>query len=244
MLPGEGLLIRRACLLVWLLAPVVAGAQILPPDWSIPGLLTDPVEVPTEMKVNGLPLRLRVARSSWQADTLFRHFYRVFEDAGFYIPPERDQVRVAKSIQITGVETGRGITVTLILTPEKDGTTTVVMGQADFSRFQDPGEKDDEVPLMPGALYPLRTQTEGGWSTGYETSAQPDAILSHYDRELAKQGYKKAADGSYHKGDKWIRVTIHRGSDGLQSVLATHYGLVTQEGPKGQEDQRDQQGKK
>ncbi len=215
----------------WLLAcaalvlPLTAGAQILPADWTIPGVVAGEVTVPSEIWVEGIPTRIRVANSTWKADDLFRHYFVLFQKSRFYIPPEKEQLRVGGSIQLTGMEVGSDVTVTVVLTPMPDKTTKVILGQADFARYRKPGAADDEIPLGPGADKPLRTHAEGLQSVGYGTAAADSALFQHYDRELTKRGFKKVKEGVYDNGKKQFRVTINHSADGKKHVLASEMAV-------------------
>jgi hypothetical protein len=220
LLPRSQLQLRnRTLLLAGLLLPSVSGAQLLPPDFSVPGQVEEVAEVPKETWVDGVPTRFRAAMSRWKPNELFRHYYRVFEDAGFYIPPEKEQLAVSKSLQLTGVDTGASQTHTIILTPMPNGLTSVLMGEADFARYQKPKPQDDGTLLPLGATHVLRSKGEGFWTLMYEVPMSPENIRAHHEKDLIARGYRKAEGGDYVKDSEFIRVSVETGKNGVQRVL-------------------------
>ena len=219
MLHGAELQLKYALLL---LVPFAASAQILPPDLRVPDPVSEDVIVSSETWVDGVPTRIRLAHSAWKPNELFRHYYRVFENARYYIAPESKQLKVGHSLQLTAVEVGSQTTYTVVLTPLGDGTTNVLMGSADFSRRRPPTSAEDDIPLPSGTQNPTRSRTEGTATTLYEAPLPDAAVTKHYDAELAQRGFKKKEAGTYEKGDASFTLSFKTTQDGKRWVLTTY----------------------
>ena len=207
------------------LAGTEARAQLLGPDLTIPGVLGAEVVVPGETWVQGVPTRFLQGRSAWSVRDLFAHYYVAFASAGFHIPPERAQMRVVGSLQLTAVNVDTDMTHTVVLTPRRDGTTLVTLGQADFSRARVPSASDDNMPLPPGARNVLRTRSEGSWTLALETSASEKQLAQHYDQQLKARGYQKLEAGVYARGGRYLRVIV-KDEKGTRHVLLSEHGAA------------------
>ncbi len=106
-----------------------ASAQRLPFTWDVPKVIEE-IEVPGLMRADGIPVKLRSVKSAERPEVILQHLVDRFEAWGFYIPPKRTQW--LREPQLTALDTERLISYTFIIQTNPDGTTTVVLGEANL----------------------------------------------------------------------------------------------------------------
>src|SRR5437764_15117588 len=85
-------------------------------------------------------------------DELFREIGDQFSSQGLYVRKMQNQPQLLKQYQLTGLDGDRGISYTAIVEPHKDGTCTVVLGEANIAeglQLRKRGDGNDFAPLAP-----------------------------------------------------------------------------------------------
>jgi hypothetical protein len=201
-------------MLIFLLAALGAapdaGSEAHRFVWEVPQML-ESVPVSGAVKALGVPMKLHAVKSKLRADALFLHFRREFEAANFYIPPREGQFQVPGSRQLTGLDIRSHVSYTVIFQPNPDGTTTVILGEADLERRDPPA--DASLPVFPQASHVLQTSGEGSLMVMYEAQARPEELSSFYRETLSRAGYREH-DGAFVRSGEQIRVLAQGAQDG------------------------------
>lgn len=193
----------------WAGAPARAGEPL---RWDVPRVIAS-VPVSGEMSALGVPLRVSAVRSEERVEALFDHFLALFKRAELFIPPRGGQFQIPGGLQLTGLDPIRRISYTVIFQPNPDGTTTVILGEADLYRRQDPGAPRD-VPIFPGGSDVLTVDAEGGGKTvTYRVRAAPAEVSAFYREVLKKAGYAEGEDGTFARRGEEIRVLAQSGHE-------------------------------
>jgi hypothetical protein len=182
----------------------------LPPfNWKIPGLLAW-VDSDGPLMANGVPVLIQLARSSRPVEDLGPYFARQFEQAGLFIPPDKDQVAFTREPQITALDPTRMVSYTAIFQSNPDKTTSIILGTANVGAWKPVrgSELLGWAPMMPGGERLLRTDAEGQSSAAYDVEATPDKVQAFYKDALLKAGYTALPneEGNYRRGPELIRV--------------------------------------
>jgi hypothetical protein len=191
---------------VALLGASEAAAQRLPFTWDVPKVV-GVVEVPGEMKADGVPVKIRAVRSSEKPQVILQHIVSRFEAWGFYIQPIETQAQPFREPQITALDFERLVSYTAIFQPNPDGTTTVFLGEANLS--QPPVKPNAFAPLYPGAKDVLHTDVEVARSLTYTVVAKPEEVQAFYRKELLKQGYTEREPNLYRIGSDELQVLVN-----------------------------------
>jgi hypothetical protein len=189
--------------LVALLSGTQAAAQRLPFTWDVPKML-DVVEVPGVMMADGYPVQIRAVRSAEKPQVLLQHMVDRFEAWGFYIPPNQKQI--FREPQITALDVEKLISYTVIFQPNPDGTTTLLLGEANFSR--PPGKHSPVAPLFAGAASVMHTDMEGTRTVTYVVSAKAAEVEEFYRKELPKGGFNETEPNLYRNGSEELQVLV------------------------------------
>lgn len=182
----------------------------LPPfNWKVPGLLAW-VDSDGPMMANGVPVLIQLARSSRPVEELGPYFARQFEQAGLFIPPDKDQIAFTREPQLTALDPTRMVSYTVIFQSNPDKTTSVILGTANVGAWRPVrgSELLGWAPMMPGGERLLRTDAEGQSSAAYDVEAPPDKVQAFYKDALLKVGYTAlpTEEGNYRRGAELIRV--------------------------------------
>ena len=191
--------------LVVLLGAGEAAAQRLPFTWDVPKVI-ETVEVPGIMKADGIPVKLRSVKSAERPEIILQHMVDRFEAWGFYIPPKRSQW--LKEPQLTALDTERLISYTFIIQANPDGSTTVVLGEANLGLWQK--QLSTIAPVFPGAVEVMNTDLEVARTLSYRVPAgvaSPN-IEGFYRKLLTQEGYAEAEPNTYRKGAEELLVTV------------------------------------
>ncbi|MBX5480574.1 MAG: hypothetical protein IRZ16_01815 [Myxococcaceae bacterium] len=206
--------IGLACLI-----PFVAHAEF---RWDIP----DPiqvVEVPEIVRANGHDVRLAAAVSKRRPQEVAQFYMDLFQRAGLYVAWPESQRSSTIYPQLTGLDTEHLVSYTVILQPNADGTTTIVFGTTDLSK-PTLAQKDDFLPLFPGAKGAFRTSTEGMRTITYSVSASGDEVADYYREVLGAEGYVEKPEGTFVRDDVRIRLLTAASPGGTRVLLTRTNG--------------------
>ncbi|HEX8437433.1 MAG TPA: hypothetical protein VF697_20155 [Archangium sp.] len=205
------------CLLVGLGASAAEpSARPVPKRWDVPRAL-EVIEVPGRTEALGMPVSIHAVRSGEKVGTLERHFRRQFQEAGLFLPPPQHVVPVTREVQVTGLDPDTYIAYTVILQPNPDGSTTVLLTEAFLAERRKTAEAAF-APVMPGARAVLRTNTEGTSIMQYSVKASPEEARRFHVQELTRGGYREVEPGVFQSGVDVLRVTARPLGDGEVAV--------------------------
>nr|WP_239578595.1 hypothetical protein [Archangium primigenium] len=182
--------------------------------WNVPGVVSQ-VDVPGQMDVGGIPIRLEVYTSKETIPFLLQSFATAFDEAGYYIqarPP-----RVMRQPHLTALDTRTLTAYTVILEPAGAGLTTVVLGEARMGDFKPP-QGAPTVPLYPGATNLLQGDFEGAKTYAYRAPASEDTVRAWYRDALTQAGYQEESPGIFHRDTRQVRLSL-RPDKGATSVM-------------------------
>lgn len=215
-------------LVVALLGAGEASAQRLPFTWDVPKVL-EQVEVPGVLKADGIPVKLRSVKSAEKPEVILQHLVDRFQQWGFYIPPDHHRTQITREPQLTAVDTERFITYTFVLQPNPDGTTTVVLGEANFSK---PREVSSPIgPVFPGAKNVVNTDLEVARSMTYLVFARREKVEAYYREQLTQAGYTETEPKVYRNGNDEMQVTVRESQPGQVSVVVLRRTVAASEAP-------------
>jgi hypothetical protein len=176
-------------------------------------------EIPETMRALGVPVKLRAVRSKLKAEPLIEHFQAAFERAGLFVPESGELRSAANLIQVTAFDVEKRTSVSVLLQPNLDGTTTVVIGEANLGK----AKKDNApafAPVFPGAIGLLVANLEIGQSLSFSANAQPEEVAGFYRETLTAAGYKEVASGQFERQGSLIRIWLKpRSGEPLGVVL-------------------------
>jgi hypothetical protein len=195
------------------------AARPVPKVWEVPRAL-EVIDVPGRTEALGMPVSIHAVRSKEKVDALERHFRRQFQQAGLFLPPPQHLAPISNEVQVTGLDPDTYIAYTVILQPNPDGTTTVLLTEAFLSERRRT-EEPAFAPVMPGARAVLRTNTEGTSILQYSVKASPEEARRFHAQELTKAGYQQVEPGVYQRGDEVLRVGARPLGDGEVAVSVT-----------------------
>jgi hypothetical protein len=207
----------RALAVAWVvvLSAGEAAAQRLPFSWDVPKVI-ETVEVPGIMRADGIPVKLRSVKSAERPEVILQHLVDRFEAAGFFIPNKRSQW--LKEPQLTALDTERLISYTFVIQPNPDGSTTVVLGEANLALWEQ--EVLTIAPVHPDAVDVMNTDVEVARTLSYRVPASrstPD-ITGFYRKQLAQLGYAETEPNVYRKGPEELLVTVSPPKGGFMAV--------------------------
>ncbi len=186
--------------------------------WDVPGLVST-VDVAGTMEAMGVPMKLQAATSTRRPRELFEHFARLFDGAGFYIPPPRHQLVVHGALTLTAMDVDRKLVYTVMLRLNPDGKTTkVLLGTSNMGLAKKP-QAVAFAPLYPGARKVLTSNVEVGRSVAYVAKATPQELADFYGKVMEEAGYREQSPGLYTKGREQVQVLARPQGDGELSVL-------------------------
>ncbi|ATB32156.1 hypothetical protein [Melittangium boletus] len=210
-------------MLSWLLLLPLLGATPDKPapapaafHWRVPGLVAQ-VEVPGEMKVDGIPIRLEVYTSRESIENLLQSFATAFDEAGYYIQPRPP--RVLRQPHLTALDTRTLTAYTVILEPAGSGLTTVVLGQAKMGDVQRPPPGESPLPLYPGATNVLQGDFEGARTLTYRAPTPEASLRAWYREQLGKAGYKEEEPQLFRRDTRQVRLSLRPDGGGTSVLL-------------------------
>ncbi|WNG22331.1 hypothetical protein F0U63_34350 [Cystobacter fuscus] len=186
-----------------------------PFHWKVPGLVST-LDVPGEMNVGNIPIRLQVYTSREPVESLLQSFANASSAAGLYIP--RTTRRVARQPHLTALDTRTLTAYTLILNPSPEGLTTVVLGEAKMDQKAAPSTPS-LVPTYPGAKHVLQGDFEGARTLSFWAAARTDQVETWYRERLLAAGYKEDAPLVFRRGDQEIHLSLKVQNMGTNALL-------------------------
>jgi hypothetical protein len=197
-------------------APPAAPIEKVPYSWDIPNA-HDSISVPSTLEANGVPVRLSAVKSTWKVADLLPYIADSFFKHGLYVPPVRHQLQLVKEPTVTALDHVRMISYTAIFQSNPDGTTTVIMGEANVGKRRKPSDKHF-APIFPGAGPVVTADVEGARTLNYTAKTQSSEVMKFYKDVLAKEGYSEKEPGTFQKQAQEIRVIAQPVKDGDVSV--------------------------
>jgi hypothetical protein len=218
--------VTAAALALWLAlagapaaaAPPRAEPRMPPPfAWSIPEVLDD-VPVGGTAASGGRPMKLRAVRSRWDADRLRKKLAEDFLRAGLYIPPPRDQPQNLPLPYLAALDGRRMISYSVLFQVNRDGSTTLVLGEVDLEARAD---VKAPAPVFPGAVDVLASDVEALRAVSYRARATAPEVLAFYRDVLGRAGFQDAGGGAFERGNERLAVMTKPGPDGFVRVIVT-----------------------
>ncbi len=205
----------------WLVLAVLCGAGAASAQrptftWDVPRVL-ESVDVPGVMRADGIPVKLRSVKSAEKPQVILQHLVSSFEAAGFYIPPDKHRTQWLAEPQLTALDTQRLISYTFFLQPNADGTTTVLLGEANLSLSR--REQAAFAPVFPGAADLMQSDMEGARMLSYTVAADPAKVADFYLAELRASGFSEGESGTWRREGDEVRVAIRPAKGGRVVVI-------------------------
>lgn len=201
----------------------VASAQPQAFTWDVPRVL-EAVEMPGVMRADGIPVKLRSVKSAEKPQVILQHLVDRFEAAGFYIPPDKHRTQWLAEPQLTALDTDRLISYTFVLQPNPDGTTTVVLGEANLGLAR--REQTAFAPVFPGGTDLMQSDMEGARTMTYLAAAAPEKVRDFYLTELRGAGFSEEPPGTWRRGGEELRVSVRPIKEGRVAVIVMRRTVV------------------
>lgn len=207
--------------MIALAALVVLCATPSPFYWPKPEVVEE-IDIPAVMKADGVPVRLHVMRSKLSVQQLLETFANAFVHAGFYVA--RVQKRHLAEPHVTGLDWRGLVSYTAILSPNADGTTTCMLGEAAVGK-KTAAAVPDFAPLFPAARDVVRIDQESARVITYlAPAATADGVRAFYREQLSKAGYRESGEqGEFERGEQKISVLPKATGDGTVSVVLVQH---------------------
>ena len=216
-----------ALALLWSLG--AAWAQPRPSfTWDVPRVL-ESVEVPGVLRADGIPVKLRSVKSAERPQVILQHLVDRFAQAGFYIPPDSHRTQWLREPQLTALDTERLISYTFVLQSNPDGTTTVVLGEANLGEAR--RAQSAFAPLFPGATDLMQSEMEDGRSMTYLVAAEPSKVRAFYAEQLRGAGYHEDTDGTWVGHGEELRLSVRSARDARSVVILLRRAAAQAEHP-------------
>ena len=181
--------------LLAVLAVDAGHAELVPirdPFGEVPRAYNE-VEVPGQTQVLGrIPVKLRAMVSSEKPEVLTRHFYDRFVRLGLYVPPPPTRRVDTFQPQVTAFDAANFMSYSVLLIPNGDTSTTVVLGEANVTPRAD-GNVAPPVPVPPKAEHVVTSTMESAALVSFTTSLAPVEVTRFYKTTLGQAGYRDVA---------------------------------------------------
>jgi hypothetical protein len=169
---------------------------------------------------NGVPTRMHIVVSGWNAQDLEAYLLAAYEKAGLYVPPMKDQLDFMQELIVTGLDVDTKISYTTILQTNLDGTTTCILATANLTERRTP--TGDPAPLFPGAKNVVRSDTESAQLIQYEApGAKVDDVLKYYRDTLSRSGFQETSRLVFQRNDEQFQVIANPDKAGKTQVVVT-----------------------
>jgi len=194
-----------------------SSAKPAPFFWPKPEVVEE-TEIPSVVRADGVPVRLHVMRSKLGVQQLLSVFGSAFRGAGFYVAEV--QKRHIAEPHVTGLDWRSLISYTAILSPEADGTTTCLLGEAALGKKKTAAGADF-APLFPGATEVTRYEDEGSRiMTFMARGTTPAEVTGFYEAQLKKAGWARSEDGAgFERAGAALSVLPKAAGEGAVSVV-------------------------
>lgn len=175
--------------------------------WEFPEILSE-VNVPEEFETNGIPNRFRALVVALPVEAAYGFFRDTFLRQKLYVAPPHHQMTMADDQRaLTGYDPERQISYTVFLTPYRDGTTSVIMGEAFFKGRQfAPG--NPFVPVFAGAEGLVTQNLEAARSLAYRVKGNPVEVITFYTQVFRDRGYEKQQDGTWTRDASVLQLLV------------------------------------
>lgn len=219
---------RRWVLLFAYAGPLVAGAQALPapppakeapasplselpvpPEyrWDLPEVI-EVIDIPGEQVAMGIPMKLNAVRSHSPFNKAYQHILDSFHRARLYVAPPADLKIPLSDPMLTGLDSFRMISYSVIFKPNPDGTTTLILGEAHVGRRQK--QQKFFAPLPPGAESPMQSSVEGMRTLVFSTSKPTTEMEGYYRKTLSEAGFREIEPLLFRKDRTLWRVRVSK----------------------------------
>jgi hypothetical protein len=210
-------------------AAAPAPAPRAPFQWDVPGLIQWVDSAGVQVS-DGVPISLQMARSKEPLEVLLQHFANAFQKAGFFIPPDREQIQAFREPQLTALDPEKLVSYTVIFQPNPDNTVTLILGTSDLSHYRPWNNMElGWAPLPPGAQVLVRTEMEGGQNAVFTVSSSQDQVMGFYRGALKEAGFVEDDPGQFRRGTETISIYFQNQAGKLSVSLTHRQGGV--EGP-------------
>ncbi len=208
-------------MIAWAVVALSLAAEPAHFVWPRPELI-DELPISEVTRADGVPVRLHTFRSRLSADVLLQAYANAFDAAGFYIALK--QPRVTLEPHITALDWRTKISYSAILSPNPDGTTSCLLGEAALGKRKEPGGTADFAPVMPNAREIARLDQETERLISFSVRNSPDAVVRFYRDSLPTAGFVPAEDETnlYTRGLERVRVMTTANTNGTTSVVLLH----------------------
>lgn len=190
-----------------LLGAVLLAGPALAFDWNVPKAEAV-VKVGDHLEVNGLPLTIYAARSKWKGYDLLEHYLRRFEQAKFFIPPTKKRLPGLDLPYLMALDTETMWSYLVWVIPERDGTTTLILGAADTAHRKPVGAGRSPYPVFPGAKGLFVSDVELARLVRFTAQATEAEVLDFYRQTLGADGWAERAPGRFAKGPRALKVSL------------------------------------
>lgn len=211
---------------LWLAASITLGAEpkVAPAHfvWPKPELLEE-IEISDVIRADGVPVRLHSFRSKMGVQQLMQIYANAFDRAGFYIAVE--QKRVVAEPHLTALDWRTKISYSAILSPNPDGTTSCMLGEAALGKKRPIAAASDFARVMPDAVEVVRIDQETDRLISFTVRASVEAVNRFYKEGLAATGFAAVPGDEpnlYGKGQERIRVMSKAKPNRTTSVVLMH----------------------
>lgn len=194
--------------------------------WNISNIV-ESIDIPGIVMSNGFPVKMHSLRVKQTEEEVFRELADQFTSQGLYVKEMKKQPQLLKQWQLTGLDGERGISYTAFVEPHKDGTCTLVLGEANIAeglKIRKRGDGVDFAPLYPKAQGVTRTQAEGYETMVFHTVDSEADVLAFYERELKSRGYTASGHNIFHKNGEELKLVARRIDGVLNVVLSRSSG--------------------
>jgi hypothetical protein len=127
---------------------------------------------------------------------------------------------------LTAIDPKRQLTYTVKFHSEPDGSTTLVLGEANFGLRRTVTQANDFAPLFPGSEAVVRSNAETGSVISYSVQAPAQEVLKFYRKTLLERGFhwstEDLEEGTFERGNTEIRVALNPGDGGRTGVVLLH----------------------
>ncbi|MBX7098801.1 MAG: hypothetical protein K1X89_13925 [Myxococcaceae bacterium] len=193
-------------------------------DWNVPKLEAW-TQVGDAMVVNGVPLKIYAARSRWKLQDLLQHYVRRFEDERFFID-RKARLPGLELPHVVALDTESKWSYLVYGFPERDGSTTLILGAADNAHRVPRSAGPTPWPMFPGGKLLFVSDLEGGRMMHFRAAATADEVRDFYAQVLGQGGWKRQDDGTFTSGERTLTLRVAPGTKGLQVTLLEGGGAL------------------
>ncbi len=195
-------------------------------EWDVPAMVALARVGDDGLELDGLPLRISIARSKWDGEQLLRHYTARFEAAGFFIPPKLEPMKGFKLPRITALDPERMISYIVWTWPEPDGTWSIVLGSADLAGRR-PRAGAGGLPQFPAATSATSFNLEYAQGLTFRATATPDEVIGFYRATLPSGGWREREPGTFERRGRLVRVLAKPDGKALSVVVLEEPDLPT-----------------